>query len=482
MKIKKEILILLVIFLLGVFLRVYRMDELAVFLADQASDSTKVFNITHGEFTLLGPITSVGGFYNGPIVYYLMAPFFLLMQNHPLSGTVFQTFLSLATIPLIFLIGRKLKNNEVGLIAAFFFAISPLMVEYSRAAFNSFPAIFFSTMILYLFVSIDERFRRARYLLLGLCIGWIVQMHYFTGVFVFAAVIYPWLSSFDIPKRNYYLFLFVGFVVGISPFLLFEIRHGFFNSTLMLQYFSNSSLQERSLLHGLIIWPKIIGHLIFGNNIILGSLGAIALPFYFYGVLKKDEKLRIRIIPIGIVFLFVFIVALLYGRYMQLHYVISFHTAFLILCSVVIYDLLRGNKILLIGLGVVFMLVNAHAWNLQLDKHYDQDGLNINDFQKAAEIIAQDKPEDTYNVAMHAQGDNRAMPLRYTLLLEGMHPEPYENYSAIGILYFISRKDDPIEKQVMWEYTAFGPSKQMKRWEVNSQYMLYRLEKNKKSL
>jgi len=63
MKIKKEILILVVIILLGAFLRTYRMEELAVFLADQASDSTKVYNITHGDFTLLGPITSVGGFY-----------------------------------------------------------------------------------------------------------------------------------------------------------------------------------------------------------------------------------------------------------------------------------------------------------------------------------------------------------------------------------------------------------------------------------
>ncbi|QQS44375.1 glycosyltransferase family 39 protein [Candidatus Roizmanbacteria bacterium] len=477
MKIKKEIVILLAIFLIGAFLRIYRMDELAVFLADQASDSTKVFNITHGDLTLLGPITSVGGFYNGPIVYYLMAPFFFLMNNHPLSGTVFQTTLSLLTIPLIFLIGKKIKNTEVGLIAAFLFAISPLMVEYSRAAFNSYPAVFFSTLILYLFVTIDERFRMVRYAVLGLCIGWIIQMHYFTSVFVAVALAFPWLTSVKIKKVHYYLLLLAGFIIGISPFLLFEVRHEFLNIKLMIRYFSASPLQERSLLHGLIIWPKMIGYLIFGNNIVMGGLGMISLPIYLYTILKKKPRLIENLIPILLLFFFVFLVGIGYGRYMQLHYVISFHTAFFLLSALALYYVLKKKLFFITAVGALLILLNMQAWNLHLDKHYDQDGLNIADFRTAAEIISKDNPIDSFNVAMHAQGDNRAMPLRYALLLKDIHPEPYENYSNIDLLYFISRKDDPIQKQVMWEYTAFGPSRVTKSWEVNDRYMLYRLEK-----
>jgi len=404
------------------------------------------------------------------------------MKNQPLSGTVFQTVFSLATIPLIFLIGKKIKNNTVGIIAAFLFAISPLMVEYSRAAFNSYPAVFFSTLILYLFVTINERFRMARYASLGLSIGWIVQMHYFAAVFIVVAALFPWFSQHKIPKIRYYCLLLTGFLVGISPFLLFEVRHDFLNIQLMLRYFSSSPVQDKSLLHGLIIWPKIIGHLVFGNNIVLGSLGAILIPLYLVTILKKDSVLRTNLIPLGLLSIFVFFVGIVYGRYMQLHYVISFHTAFLIVFALSLYYLFKGNTILLTGLCVCLILLNIHAWNFQLDKHYDQDGLNIKDFQLAAAIISEDNPTKSYNVAMHAQGDNRAMPLRYTLLLDDMHPEPYENYSNIDVLYFISRKDDPVEKQVMWEYTAFGPSEVKKRWEVNSQYMLYRLEKNPREL
>ncbi len=482
MKIKKELLILLAIVLLAALLRVYRMGDLAVFLADQASDSTKVFNITHGDFTLLGPITSVGGFYNGPIVYYLMAPFFLLMNNHPLSGAVFQTTLSLLTIPLLYLIGKKIKNETVGFIAAFLFAISPLMVEYSRAAFNSYPAVFFSTLIIYLFVTIDERYKLVRYALIGLCIGWIIQMHYFTVVFIGVAAFFPWLVSHEIRKSHYYVLVLVGFIIGISPFLLFEVRHNFLNINLMLQYFGSSPIQERSLLHGLIIWPKVIAHLVFGNNIILGSLGTLALPIVLYTFLKRKSEPRERLVSIGLLVLFSFIMGILYGRYMQFHYVISVHTVFFILIALSVYYLVKKSISLLLIIGISLILLNMQAWNLQLDKHYDQDGLNIKDFQSAAAIITKDAPTGSFNVAMHAQGDNRAMPLRYTLLLEDMHPEPYENYSNIETLYFISRKDDPVEKQVMWEYTAFGPSIVTKSWGVNDQYMLYRLEKNTQPL
>src|SRR3989344_4028494 len=100
------------IILLGIFARFYRINDLAVFLADQASDSTVMLNMLHGKFTLLGPITSVGGFYNGPIVYYLMFPFYWVLKGNMIAGTVFQSTLSVATIPLLFMLGKKMFNEK----------------------------------------------------------------------------------------------------------------------------------------------------------------------------------------------------------------------------------------------------------------------------------------------------------------------------------------------------------------------------------
>lgn len=100
----------------------------------------------------------------------------------------------------------------------------------------------------------------------------------------------------------------------------------------------------------------------------------------------------------------------------------------------------------------------------------------IADFRKAAKIINQDNKQ-SYNVAMHTQGDNRAMPLRYMLLLLNEKPLDYEHYSEAKTLYFILPKNERVKNQTMWEYTSFGSPNITKKWEINNQYFLYRIDK-----
>jgi 4-amino-4-deoxy-L-arabinose transferase-like glycosyltransferase len=150
----RTLFLLFCITLLGTFIRLYRIDTLSIFIADQAVMSTEVLKILRGNLTLLGPKASIGPFFFGPIVYYLLAPFYFFSNGYPLAGTIFETALQILTIPLVFLIGKKVKNEQVGLIAAFCFAVSALLVEYSRATFNTTTALFFSTLVIYLFFSI----------------------------------------------------------------------------------------------------------------------------------------------------------------------------------------------------------------------------------------------------------------------------------------------------------------------------------------
>ena len=265
MRLNKSLWILLGIIITATFLRFYHIEQLAVFLSDQASDSTKTFGMLRGQFTLLGPITSVGGFYNGPIVYYLMLPFYWLFKGGMISGTVFQSTLSVLTIPILYLLAKKVFNERVGLISMFLFAISPLMIDYSRAAFNSYPAIFFSTLILYLLFSVHEKFSKLRMFLLGICLGFIFQMHYFTISLLFFSFAFPFLDK-KISRSKFYILLSIGFVIGFSPFLIFEFRHQFLNARLLLNYLQSSNISTKSLGNIFIIWPEITAKLILGNH------------------------------------------------------------------------------------------------------------------------------------------------------------------------------------------------------------------------
>ena len=252
MKKRADLIVLFFILLLAAFTRMYRMYDLAVFLADQAYDSTAVFNIIRGKLTLLGPIASVGGFHFGPVVYYLMVPFFLILRGDPISGTVFQTSLSLATIPLLYILGKRLKNEVVGLVASFLFAISPLMIDYSRASFNPVPLIFFSSLIIFLVLRNADRRTPTQSFLIGVLLGWAVQMHYLAISLLLFSFFFPFFlyrKSFFI---SYFSFLITGFLIGVSPFLMFEMRHDFLNTRLFLTYlFSATGITTGNLFNSL---------------------------------------------------------------------------------------------------------------------------------------------------------------------------------------------------------------------------------------
>jgi len=476
MKSRRSLFILFIILVLAAFLRFYKVESLAVFLSDQASDSTKVLEMTHGHLTLLGPITSVGGFFNGPIVYYLMLPFYWILKGQPVAGTVFQTVLQIATIPFIFLVGKKLKNETVGFLAAFFFAVSPLMVDYSRAAFNSYPAVFFSTLIIYLFLKITDRQSIWLTLIMGVAIGFIIQMHYFCITFVIVTFLYPFLFEKKLLSLNYFLTLFFGVVFGFSPFIVFELRHSFLNTHLFLKYLTSQTKSTKSIFFNLYIWPKTTGLLLFGGNFIFGLLGflgiiATTIAFYLRKQIKKD-----CFFLFAFLFTVVFCVGQIYGGLMQHHYIVSFHTSLIILFALVIYSLLRKNLLLISIFCFLIFLINLPHWNLEKARHPLQQGMAIADFKKAAKIIQQDK-KGVYNVAMHTQGDNRAMPLRYLLLLVREHPLNYEHYGEAETLYFIIPKNEKIKDQTMWEYTSFGSSNIVNKWEINDQYFLYKITK-----
>src|ERR1035437_10265433 len=74
------------ILILAAFLRLYRIADYMTFLGDEGRDVLTVYGILHGHLTLLGPTSSVGGFFLGPIYYYFMAPFLWLFNDNPGRG------------------------------------------------------------------------------------------------------------------------------------------------------------------------------------------------------------------------------------------------------------------------------------------------------------------------------------------------------------------------------------------------------------
>lgn len=234
------------IILLGLFLRVYKIKDYIVFLGDEGRDVLVVYNILHGDLTLLGPTSSVGGFFLGPIYYYLMTPFLFLSNYDPVGPAIMVVLFGLATIYLIYKLGREFFGREAGLIAALLYAVSPIVVIYSRSSWNPNVFPFFTISSLYFLYKAVLKNKFWLFVASGILMGINLQIHYlstFVGAIMFFYVL---ISDFRL-KTSYlrnlikrYLAMALGFLIGFSPFLAFEIRHQFANTNNILEFIFNS--------------------------------------------------------------------------------------------------------------------------------------------------------------------------------------------------------------------------------------------------
>src|SRR6185437_4154896 len=172
--------LLLLILLLAAFLRLYRIQDYMTFLGDEGRDVLVVWNILHGHPTLLGPTASVGGFFLGPIYYYFMTPFLWLFNYNPVGPAVMVALCGIATVWLVFFVARAFFSTKAALIAASLYAVSPLVIAYSRSSWNPNLLPFFSLLTLYFVYKGIKNNNFWDFLFSGISIGIALQLHYLT--------------------------------------------------------------------------------------------------------------------------------------------------------------------------------------------------------------------------------------------------------------------------------------------------------------
>lgn len=262
---KKDSYILIAILLLAAFLRLYNIRDYLTFLGDEGRDVLVVYGILHGHFTLLGPTSSVGGFFLGPVYYYMIAPFLWLFQYDPVGPAVMVALFGVATVWLVYKVGTEFFCREVGYIASILFAISPLVIDYSRSSWNPNVMPFFTILTLYLLYKAVRMFSVSAsgfhklpfglFVLTGVMFGIMMQLHYlalFVGAIIIAYILLAgfgvWITRHKEKKSFHvlsslaiqYMGVLIGFLGGFSPYIAFEARHGFPNTRNILMFIFHS--------------------------------------------------------------------------------------------------------------------------------------------------------------------------------------------------------------------------------------------------
>lgn len=222
---------------LGAYLRLYKISDYLTFLGDEGRDVLVVERmIINHKFTLLGPTASVGGFFLGPIYYYFMLPFLWLWRLDPTGPAVMVALFGLATIYLLYRLGKKMFNPVVGLLAAGLYTLSPIVIAYSRSSWNPNIVPFFALMLIWCLWDIAQNLKPKYFVWAGIILGIGLQLHYlflFLGV---VTVVWLLVQKNRVEILRYVIWLILGFLIGYAPFLAFEVRHGFPNTQSIIRF------------------------------------------------------------------------------------------------------------------------------------------------------------------------------------------------------------------------------------------------------
>ena len=300
---------LLVAFLVvgGVF-RIYKIDQYMTFLGDEGRDVIIVRRIfTEGHPPLIGPGTSVGSMYLGPLYYYLMAIPLLLAGFSPVGPSVMVAVLSLATVVFIWWIGRSWFGKTAGLIASGLYAVSPTVITFSRSSWNPNIMPFFALLSVYSVWKVWRKNEFGWLIVLGISFAFVLQSHYL-GLLLAPTIFLFWILTIRNLKdkrafiRKSLLGLFI-FLLLMSPLLIFDLRHNFMNT----KAFYNFIVNRDTALSGN-IWtaiskvPQIFNfvntRLISGKNVLAGIISSVIIAagvvYLFVKNFVKHRNIKLK--------------------------------------------------------------------------------------------------------------------------------------------------------------------------------------------
>ena len=514
------------ILIAGAFLRLYRISEHMTFLGDEGRDAIVVRRlIVEFDPILVGPGTSIGDMYLGPLYYYMMAPALFFANLSPEGPAIMVAILGVITIAFVWYVARewfssdKASGEIAGLVAASLYAVSPVIIRYSQSSWNPNIMPFFALLSIYSTWRVWQYLEFKWLIVTGVSIAFVLQSHYIgllllpvVGFFWLLTLIKNKLESKDVGgffKRSFQglaVFLFL-----MSPLVIFDARHGWRNFEAMKIFFTQRqttiSARPWTAIPDMFSNLKEILTVIVGaGNETIGSLIAYAfilalivfvLNFFknAFSKSKKDKKFLLKLLKLSsakrnaaysILFVWLIIGLLGLGVYKQHiyahYYGFLFPVPMLLLGGISQYVWNRniGFNKLVLGLTIIFLvIINLSDTPIKYPPNRQM--------QRTVEIadkIIREAGDEKYNFAVLAERNYEGA---YQYFLEREKSplvmiDPQRAEESIAEQLFVvcelpENECDPVHSDKT-EIANFGWSKVDEKWYVAG-VTLYKLVHNK---
>lgn len=411
---RKEFTLIAFILFMALMIRLYMIDGYLTFLGDEGRDVRIVRDLINGNLVFIGPQTSIGNMYLGPLYYYMMAPFLWLSNLNPVGPAVMIAILGTITVGFTWWVGRHWFSPLAGLIAALLFALSPVAIIYSKASWNPNPMPFFALLTVWAVWKAWQEDNLRWLPVIGVGLAFALQMHYlalllFPTIGLFWLLSYRKHSSTQLKKSfiNQSILSAIIFLVLMSPLALFDYKHGFPNYNAFKAFFTERqttiNLNPANSDRFVLVLNKVTDDLVMGSSGLYLAFANVVLVLLsaFYAIRTSGHKKQYLLLLAWIIIGYFGLVV--YKQHIYAHYFGFLFPAYYLLIGYFLSRLLQSIELnQIIGTFFLVMLVALYVDRSPLN--YAPNNQLARTEEAVNQVIAASKGEE-FNFALIAKSN-----------------------------------------------------------------------------
>lgn len=457
----------LILFLIGFFLRFYKLSEFVTFLGDQGRDAIVIKRIlTLEHLPAIGAPTSVGQVYLGPFYYYFIAPWLLLFNFDPIGLAVGVAFLSSLFILINYFLVQDLFDKKIALFSTSLLTFSAVIIDFSHYSWNPNLQPLFSLLFVYFFIKTLKSQKVVFYLLSGAFLSFLVQLHYLALYFIPPAFLLFLISIFDQKGQLKKMFkggllMFLSFSFFSTPLFIFDLRHQFLNSKNFIQLLKSQEATATGRVANLFSTFDRLNQ--FAFNFAINQYLSIALLISIFILLLVLFRKKGSAFAFSLFFVMLLAGVSLYAGPKYGHYFNSIYPLYFVLIAYFLSLLTTPilGPFLTVFFLASFVILNSQSYFFFYEKGLDQ----IERAKKIAKKIEENKTKEKYSITALPVTASDSM-YRYFLEIWGVRPIEKDSRERAEELFVVCEGQCQPIGHPQWDIAYFAARKIEATWQV----------------
>lgn len=245
MKLRKEYIILFLILIIAFIFRFWRLSQLQYFNIDEELEAFFSQRIFIEKRPVLIGGGFPGGFYTGPLFRYFASIIYALWGFDPVGPAVAASLLGVVSVGLIFWVGKLFAGRRIGLLAAYFYSLSYLIVIYNRTLWpiSWAPVVTLLSYLAFYKIAVEKKLKYMFVLGAAFAMG----INSDPSTFSLIILAFFVLRVIKNIRSRRILIPFISLImIAIIPVVLFDLRHDFLNVKKAITLFSGQGAVQTS--------------------------------------------------------------------------------------------------------------------------------------------------------------------------------------------------------------------------------------------